>query len=215
MSSYSVQAQFGNLANTGRIQQINQDSFLVMPNAIQNQNSFGLATMVFAAGLIMSLSCFGQSDAKKAEIIADAKEAKAEFIKADSKMSGLFSKAYGYVIFPNVGKGAVAIGGASGNGVAYEKGAQVGMAKLTQISIGFQWGGQAYREVIFFQTKADMDRFKENRVELSAQVSAVAAASGASANAKYVEGVMVFTMQKGGLMYEAAVGGQKFKFESD
>jgi lipid-binding SYLF domain-containing protein len=62
------------------------------------------------------------------------------------------------------------------------------MAKLTQISIGFQWGGQAYRKVIFFETKSDMDRFKESRVELSAQVSAVAAASGASANAKYVEG---------------------------
>ena len=89
----------------------------------------------------------------------------------------------------------------------------VGMAKLSQLSIGFQAGGQAYREVIFFKSKKEMDRFKENRVELSAQVSAVAAASGASANAKYVEGVMVFTMQKGGLMYEASVGGQKFKFE--
>ena len=149
-----------------------------------HQNSFRMATMVFAVGILGPLSGFAQSDAKKAEIIADAKAAKAEFIKADSKMTNLFSKAYGYVIFPNVGKGAVGIGGASGNGVAYEKGAQVGMAKLTQVSIGFQWGGQAYREVIFFQTKADMDRFKENRVELSAQVSAVAAASGASANAK-------------------------------
>src|SRR5688572_14743511 len=173
------------------------------------------ATVLFAAVFMLAVNGFGQSDAKKEEIVADAKVAKAEFIKADPKMANLFSKAYGYVIFPNVGKGAIGIGGASGNGVAYEKGAQVGMAKMTQVSIGFQWGGQAYREVIFFETKADMDRFKENRVELSAQVSAVAAAAGASANAKYVEGVMVFTMQKGGLMYEAAVGGQKFKFEKD
>ena len=195
--------------------QVLTNSFKVMENSRQNQNSPGLATMVLVAGLLMSVTGLAQSDAKKEEIVADAKAAKAEFIKADGKMSGLFSKAYGYVIFPNVGKGAIGIGGASGNGVAYEKGAQVGMAKLTQVSIGFQWGGQAYREVIFFETKADMDRFKENRVELSAQVSAVAAASGASANAKYVEGVMVFTMQKGGLMYEAAVGGQKFKFDKD
>ena len=171
------------------------------------------ALMLIPFLLIIVVNGFTQSDSKKDKISADAQTAKAEFIKADSKMSGLFSKAYGYVIFPNVGKGAVAVGGASGNGVVFEKGAKIGYAKLTQVSIGFQWGGQAYREVIFFESKADMDRFKENRVELSAQVSAVAAATGASANAKYVEGVMVFTMQKGGLMYEAAVGGQKFKFE--
>jgi lipid-binding SYLF domain-containing protein len=79
--------------------------------------------------------------------------------------------------------------------------------------MGLQLGGQAYREVIFFESKKGLDRFKENRVEFSAQVSAVAATEGASANAKYVDGVMVFTMQKGGLMYEASVGGQKFKFE--
>lgn len=184
-----------------------------MKNAVEIQKLIRRVTMVLTALLLMGVGGFAQSDSKKKEIVADAKEAKKEFMKADAKMGNLFSKAYGYVIFPNVGKGAVGIGGASGNGVAYEKGAQVGMAKLTQVSIGFQWGGQAYREVIFFETKSDMDRFKENRVELSAQVSAVAAAAGASANAKYVEGVMVFTMQKGGLMYEAAVGGQKFKFE--
>lgn len=180
-----------------------------------SKNSINLlpGTLLLAAVFVLAIDGFGQSDAKKEEIVADAKEAKAEFIKTDPKMTNLFSKAYGYAIFPNVGKGAVGIGGASGNGVAYEKGAQIGMAKMTQVSIGFQAGGQAYREVIFFETKADMERFKESRVELSAQVSAVAAASGASANAKYVEGVMVFTMQKGGLMFEAAVGGQKFKFE--
>jgi lipid-binding SYLF domain-containing protein len=79
--------------------------------------------------------------------------------------------------------------------------------------MGLQLGGQAYREVIFFESKKGLDRFKENRVEFSAQVSAVAATEGASANSIYVDGVMVFTMQKGGLMYEASVGGQKFKFE--
>ena len=123
-----------------------------------------------------------------------------------------FSNAYGYVIYPNVGKGGIGIGGAAGNGVVWEQGNMIGMAKLTQVSIGFQWGGQAYREVIFFESKKEMDRFKENKVELSAQASAVAVTAGASADAKYVDGVMVFTMQKGGLMYEASVGGQKFKF---
>lgn len=176
-------------------------------------NLFTHGTMLFVAVFVMSLSVMGQSDEKKEKIAADAQEAKAEFIKADPKMADLFSKAYGYVIFPNVGKGAVGVGGAAGNGIAYEKGVQVGTAKMTQLSIGFQGGGQAYREVIFFEAKEGMDRFKKNKFEFTAQVSAVAVKSGASANAKYVDGVAVFTMQKGGLMYEAAVGGQKFKFE--
>jgi lipid-binding SYLF domain-containing protein len=181
---------------------------------LKNRLNFYLqAAALLVAVFVSTTNGFGQSDSKKEKIAKDSKEAKAEFIKSDPKMAGLFSNAYGYAIFPNVGKGAVGIGGASGNGVAYEHGAEIGTAKLTQLSIGFQWGGQAYREVIFFESKEHMDRFKENRVELSAQVSAVAVKSGASANAKYVDGVMVFTMQKGGLMYEAAVGGQKFKFE--
>ncbi len=153
-----------------------------------------------------------QSEKKKNKIIVDATEAKEEFIKGDWQMKKHFSNAHGYVIFPNVGKGGIGIGGASGNGVVYENGTKIGMAKLSQLSIGFQWGGQAYREIIFFETKETMDRFKESKVELSAQASAVAVTAGASADAKYVEGVMIFTMQKGGLMYEASVGGQKFKF---
>tara|TARA_R100001369_G_scaffold38933_1_gene64872 strand:+ start:601 stop:1140 length:540 start_codon:yes stop_codon:yes gene_type:complete len=155
-----------------------------------------------------------QSEKKKKKIIVDAADAKEEFIKGDWQMKKHFSDAYGYVIFPNVGKGGIGIGGASGNGVVYEKDSKIGMAKLTQISIGFQWGGQAYREIIFFESKDTMDRFKESKVELSAQASAIAVKAGASTDAKYVEGVMIFTMQKGGLMYEASVGGQKFKFNS-
>lgn len=163
--------------------------------------------------LAVSFSTLAQSQKKVEEIRADALEAKEEFLKADWKMEKHFKNAYGYVIFPNVGKGAIGIGGAAGNGVAYEQGEEIGMAKLTQVSIGFQWGGQAYREIIFFENKEALDNFKANNIELSAQVSAVAATAGASADANYKEGVMVFTMQKGGLMYEASVGGQKFKFE--
>ncbi len=155
---------------------------------------------------------FGQTTTKKNKIIADSESAKTEFIKSDPLMKALFEKAYGYVIFPNVGKGGFGIGGAAGNGVVYEQNKRAGMAKLSQVSIGFQAGGQAYREVIFFESKNEMDRFKESRFEFSAQASAVAATEGASANVKYTNGVMVFTMQKGGLMYEASVGGQKFKF---
>ena len=165
--------------------------------------------------LFIAFIAEGQDSEKKNKIVKDSEAAKSEFVKADAGMKNLMAKAYGYVIFPNVGKGGIGVGGAAGNGVAYEKGKKIGMAKLSQVSVGFQFGGQSYREIILFESKDGLDRFKENRVEFSAQVSAVAAAAGASANAKYVEGVMVFTMQKGGLMYEATVGGQKFKFEKN
>ncbi len=167
---------------------------------------------ILISGLGTANFAIAQDDEKEAKIIADAGDAKADFIKSDGLLKNLFENSYGYAIFPNVGKGAIGIGGAAGNGIVYEKGAMVGKAKMTQVTVGFQWGGQAYREVIFFESKADMDRFKENNVEFSAQASAVAVTAGASANAKYANGVMIFTQQKGGLMYEASVGGQKFKF---
>jgi lipid-binding SYLF domain-containing protein len=156
----------------------------------------------------------GQSKAKKNKIIADCHTAKAEFIQNDALMQGLFENAYGYVIFPNVGKGGLGIGAAAGNGAVYERGNIVGMAKLSQLSIGFQAGGQAYSEVIFFESPKELDRFKDSRFEFAAQASAVAVTEGASGNVKYADGVMVFTMLKGGLMYEASIGGQKFKFNN-
>ena len=157
-------------------------------------------------------SVIGQSTTKEKRLVRDCDEAKEDFIATDGLIENLFSNAYGYAIFPNVGKGGIGIGGAVGNGVVYEGGSIVGKAKLTQLSIGFQFGGQAYREVIFFESKADLDRFRENKIEFSAQASAVAVTEGASANVKYKEGVMIFTQQKGGLMYEASIGGQKFNF---
>jgi len=155
-----------------------------------------------------------QNSKKDKKIIEDSRQAKEEFIQTDGLMKNLFDNSYGYVIFPNVGKGAIGIGGAAGNGIVYEKGIIVGKAQMKQVSIGFQWGGQAYREVIFFETKSALDRFKDDKIEFSAQASAVAATAGASANVKYTDGVMIFTQQKGGLMYEASVGGQKFDFTS-
>jgi lipid-binding SYLF domain-containing protein len=149
----------------------------------------------------------------KDKMLNDSKKAKAAFLKSDPSMSGLFNSSYGYVIFPNVGKGAVVVGGSGGRGIVYTKVKAIGTAKMVQVTVGAQVGGQAYREIIFFENKAAMDRFKENKLEFSGQVSAVAAKSGASANAKYREGVAVFTEEISGLMLEASIGGQKFTYE--
>ena len=170
------------------------------------------ATLLMLAGLAMPASVFAQD--KDAKLMDDSKEAKSSFIKADSLMQHLFDNSTGYVIFPNVGKGAIGVGGAAGNGILYEGGKAVGRASMKQVNVGFQFGGKAYREVIFFESQAALDRFKQNKFEFDAQASAVAANVGASANVKYREGVMVFTQEKGGLMYEASVGGQKFEYSS-
>jgi lipid-binding SYLF domain-containing protein len=197
------------------------DSFILnnhknsfMPNMKKSKLLFYRLLLIVPVFFLLGVSVAAQTRNKDKKIIADAKDAKADFIKTDGLMSSLFSNAYAYVIFPNVGKGAAGIGGAAGNGAVYQNGKLIGMAKMTQLTIGFQWGGQAYREVIFFENKEALDRFKENKLEFSAQASAVAATTGASANAKYVNGVMIFTQIKGGLMYEASVGGQKFKFRN-
>jgi len=175
--------------------------------------SFPLLTIFFLiAGLFMNNLAVAQHEEKDDKIVADAKVAKADFIKADGLMQSLFDNSYGYVIFPNVGKGAIGIGGAAGNGAVFQKGTLIGMADMHQVSVGFQWGGQAYREVIFFEHEADLNRFKENKIEFAGQASAVAVTKGAAANVKYKEGVMIFSQEKAGLMYEASVGGQKFKF---
>jgi lipid-binding SYLF domain-containing protein len=144
----------------------------------------------------------------------DVEAAIESFKKADSGMQKLFDTAAGHVVFPNVGKGGFVIGGGHGNGLVYEQGRLIGRASMTQVTVGAQVGGQEFSEIIFFETQATLDHFKESKLTMNAQVSAVAAAEGASKNARYVDGVLVFTKAKSGLMAEASVGGQKFKFKS-
>ena len=143
----------------------------------------------------------------------DVTKAIAEFKKADSGIAKVFETAYGYAIFPSVGKGAIGIGGAHGNGYVYEQARLIGHTTLTQVTVGFQFGGQAYREVIFFKDKTALDDFTRGNFEFSAQATAVAIKAGASADLAYNGGVAIVTMAKGGLMYEASVGGQKFSYK--
>jgi lipid-binding SYLF domain-containing protein len=134
--------------------------------------------------------------------------------KEDSGLKKFFDEAAGYAIFPTVGKGAIGIGGAYGKGELYEGGKLAGYCDLTQVSIGFALGGQGYTELIFFEIKDDVDHFKSGNFAFAAQASAVALKSGVSANAKYENGVAVFTMSEAGLMYEASIGGQKFSYQA-
>ena len=105
------------------------------------------------------------------------------------------------------------IGGASGDGTVFQGGESIGSSSMSQVTIGLQLGGQTYREAIFFKDKAALDSFKQGNYEMAAEASAVAVKSGAAKNAGYERGVAIFTMAKGGLMFEASIGGQKFSFE--
>jgi lipid-binding SYLF domain-containing protein len=151
---------------------------------------------------------------KVEELNAKATEAKAEMLDKDPDMQRFFDSAVAYVIIPTVGKGGLGIGGARGKGLLYENGAITAEVTLTQLTFGFQWGGQAYSEFIFFKDDVALADFRRGNYELGAQASAVAVTAGASADANYSGGVAIFTQAKGGLMYEATVGGQKFKVET-
>ncbi len=144
---------------------------------------------------------------------ADADEAIANFKAKDPTLQTFFDNSVGYVIFPNVAKGGLIVGGAHGDGLVFENGKVIGRATLSQASIGAQAGGQTYSELIFFETPAALQEFKQSNLEMSAEVSAVAASEGAAKSARYQNGVAVFTLPKKGLMAQASIGGQKFKFE--
>ena len=168
-----------------------------------------VAVFFLIGGLAMTLSAQSKKDKK---IMEDADKAVRELIKINPEIESFFNNSAGAAVFPNVGKGGFIVGGASGNGVLYHAGKKVGMTSLKEVSVGFQAGGEALVEVIFFKTDADVEKFKEGNYEFDAGLSATAIESGVSLDLTYKDGVAVFTHAKGGLMAEASVGGQKFEF---
>jgi lipid-binding SYLF domain-containing protein len=154
--------------------------------------------------------------------------------RAAIESGGFFAHAYGYAIFPNVGSGAVGIGGAYGNGRVYAGGHWVGYATMKQISVGPQIGGKSYSEIVFFEDKRAFDEFISGKFEFGADASVTAITAGANADAgtggvskgssegprdastqgKYNTGFAVFVVQKGGMMAGASVAGEKFTYES-
>ena len=145
-------------------------------------------------------------------------------------VSKFHNSAYGYAIFPTIGNGGFGIGAAHGSGRVYRTGKKTGDVSMTQLSIGLQAGAQVYRQVIYFEDKRAFDEFTSGQFEFGAQAEAIAITSSAGASAgtegvsasantaqtdtRYHKGMIVFTMGKGGLMYQAAIGGQKYDYTS-
>lgn len=133
--------------------------------------------------------------------------------KRIGRLKPYFKEAAGFAVFPNIAKAGLGIGGARGNGEVFEDGKVIGSTTVTQLSFGFQLGGQAFSQIIFFQNKRDIDRFTDGNFEFGASASAALITEGANASVDYTNGVAVMTFSKGGLMYEASIGGQKFTFK--
>ena len=187
---------------------------------MSNRNSIRALVLLFCT------MAFGVASADK---YSDAVEVFEEAVAGD-----FFESSYGYALFPKIGKAGIGIGGAHGKGRVYVGGAHVGDTKMTQVSIGLQLGGQAFSQIIFFQDKRAFDEFSSGNFEFGAQAQAVALTAGASAAAtttgttagksggehdastvgEYYKGMAIFTVAKGGLMYEASVSGQKFSYDA-
>jgi lipid-binding SYLF domain-containing protein len=174
----------------------------------------------------------GASGAVLAQKVEDLSET-IDLFKGIPHVAPYFESAYGYAVWDRIGRGGLGIGGARGRGQVYVGGKVTGFSTLSDITIGLQAGGQAYRQVIFFQNKAAYDKFVGGNFEFEAAASAVAVTASAQASAGtqssqasagagapntgvgagYQSGLQVFTMAEGGLMYQATIGGQKYSFK--
>jgi lipid-binding SYLF domain-containing protein len=165
---------------------------------------------------------------------ASADSETVKLFKKAGQSGSFFSKSYAFAVFPTIGKGGFVVGGAHGDGHVYVHGKVIGSTSMTQVSVGLQAGGQAYSEIIFFEDKRALDEFTSGNFEFGAGVNAIAitASAGASTGTTgseagasggkndaatagaFYKGMAVFTIAKGGLMYEASVSGQKFKYKA-
>ena len=154
----------------------------------------------------------------------------------DAGAGSYIDASYGYAVFPSIGKAGLLVGGAHGKGAVYREGTMIGKSTMTQVSLGIQFGGQVYKQIVFFEDARSMREFTSGDFEFSGQAAAVALNSGASAeistggggrvsvtaangestevdSAGFVDGMAVFTLSQGGFMVEVSIGGQRFSYE--
>lgn len=181
--------------------------------------SFAVPLAFVLACAFLPGSAFAQSEKTPAqarqELHKDVESTIAHYKNADPGIASFFKKSAGYVVFPKVGKAGLIVGFGHGDGELFEKGRVIGVASITLGTVGLQAGAQEYSEIVFFENRSALDRFKQNKFEFAASASAVIVKAGAAASEKYRDGVAVFTEPSGGAMVEAAVGSQKFSYKAD
>jgi lipid-binding SYLF domain-containing protein len=148
----------------------------------------------------------------RAVLKAQVDEAVAVFRAKDPEIERFFKQSWGYAVLPKIFKGGFWLAGAYGRGLVYEHGNMVGYCSMTQATLGFSFGGEFFREIVFFRDREDMAQFMSGEYTFSAQVTGVAATAGAAAKADYKSGMAVFVTTDAGLMVDVSLGGQKFKY---
>ncbi len=172
-----------------------------------------LSAVILCGAVILSGCAIApQEPEARAVLSAEVNEAIAVLKAKDSGIQQFFDKSYGYAVLPKVFKGAFWVGGAFGRGEVFEQNKMVGYSDMSQATLGFSFGGEFFREIVFFRDKTDLDRFKAEEYTFSAQVTGVALTAGAAAKADYKAGMAVFIATDTGLMVDASLGGQKFKY---
>jgi len=183
-----------------------------------------LKIRAFVVGCFLLLS----SSAFAAATLQECQETLAKF-KDLGNVPELLGQSYGYAVLPTIGKGGMGVGGAAGSGCVFAAGNHVGNVKMVQVTIGWQLGGQAYSQLILFKNADTYKEFTGGNFEFGADATAVALTYGASAGATtqgasasagdthgagaWKRGMAIFTLAKGGLMYEATIGGQKYNYK--
>jgi lipid-binding SYLF domain-containing protein len=174
----------------------------------------GMALVVtIVAGLLVGCATAPASRAEQQALVAEGTSTLQQMRGEDPGVGELVRRGYGYALFPKVTKGGLGVGGAYGRGVVYEQGRHVGYSDLSQASVGLQAGGQTFSELLVFESKDALDRFKAGQFNFAADASAVVLESGAATNASFIDGVAVIVRPIGGAMVEATLGGQKFAYQ--
>jgi lipid-binding SYLF domain-containing protein len=177
--------------------------------------AIGLALLVtMMAGLLASCATAPATREDKAALVAEAASRWQQMRTADPALGALVQRGHGYALFPDVGKAGLGVGGAYGRGVVYERGQHIGYADLAQGTVGAQVGGQSFSELLVFEHKAALDRFKAGQFGFAAGASAVVLKSGVATTPNFVDGVAVIVQPIGGVMAEAAIGGQQFTYQA-
>jgi lipid-binding SYLF domain-containing protein len=170
--------------------------------------------VIVVAALLVGCATAPASRAEQDTLLAEASSKMQQMRAEDPSLAELVRRGYGYAMFPEVTKGGLGVGGAYGRGVVYEQGRHVGYSDVSQASVGLQVGGQTFSELLVFESKAPLDRFKAGSLDFAADASAVVMESGVATNANFIDGVAVVVSPIGGAMVEAAIGGQKFSYQA-
>jgi lipid-binding SYLF domain-containing protein len=168
--------------------------------------------LVLATGLLVGCSTAPTSTQARDELTQKAMAERQAWNKLDPELEALAKRSHGFAFFPEIAKGGLGVGGAYGRGLVYEQGEHIGYAALTEGSIGLLAGGQTFSELVVFQTKDALERFKQNKIDFGANASAVIVTTGAATNARFVDGVAVFVRPTAGAMAEASLGGQRVTY---